>query len=474
MNALPTNSDTMASSKTILIDIPCPISMRNTLTGPHSVYRRLKALGYHVIITAPASAAAEIRATYGAEVIPVKLDKSTTKREQVSDFITRHLNLTRMQILGSKYGLRHNLDKKTRHQHLHILRIIISKTLGKWRWFRLIIAPRLHLWAYRRRQLKSLLEEVKPNLVFLPNPGSPQSEETLRECKRLGIKTVGMVGSWDHPHKKFHVLHTDSLFVWSDSIKAEAINLQTYQATDVKVVGAPHSDLFYDKSFILPREQFFGEMGLDPKRKLVTLFSGTGRAPDEGDIVDMVLNWSDDGKTRAPLAVHIRAYPGDSDDHQKFDQFAGRDHLYTDWIDYGKAFGPAPLNYFPDEYYMKRVVSLFYHSETILSVYSSASVEASMFLKPAINVAFDGYKDRPFAESVKRFVYQSHYDKLFATGAVLNTQSQAELLAAINQVLTEPHCNQANIKQLQTVVCGPLDGQVAKRMVEHIVNQLVK
>lgn len=446
--------------------------MRNTLTGPESVYRRLVAAGYNVVVFAPKDAVEIIRQSFGITAEAVILDRSVTRLEKVSDFITKHLNLTRMQILGSKYGLRHNLDKKTRHGYLHIFRVIVAHTLGKSRWFRLTVAPRLHLLAYKRRPMRALLEKYQPDIVFLPNPGSFQSEETLRECKRQHLATVGMVGSWDHPHKKFHVLHTDTIFVWSTSLEQELIELQSYTPEQIIVSGAPHFDLFQQPNFILSREAFFAEMGLDPHKRLITLFSGTGRAPDEGDIVDMVVRWNKDGKTVVPIAVHIRTYPSDPEDHIKFDQFQGATDVYIDWIDYGKKFGPFPLEYFPDEAYMTRVISLFYHSDTVLSVYSSASVEASIFLKPSINIAFDGYKDRPFEESVKRFVYQSHFDKLFATGAVLDTHTPDELLAAINRVLTEPECNRANIIKLQETVCGPLDGKATERMVEHIEARL--
>jgi hypothetical protein len=457
---------------TIFIDVPCPVSYRNAITGPNSVYKRLRAKGYNVILLVPDFAAEVIRTATGAQMEVITLPRHMMRLEKFSDFITKHLNLTRMQILGSKYGLRHNLDKKTRHGYMHLLRVIIAGTLGKSHFFRITVAPKLHLFAYKRRPAQAVFEKYKPAIVFLPNPGSNQGEEVLRECKRQRIPTVGMVGSWDHPHKRFHVLHTDTVFVWSDALLQEMVDLQSYEQLQIIVAGAPHFDLFKDLSFIEPRESYFKKMGLDPTKKLITLFSGTGRAPDEGDLVDMVATWNREGKTAEPVVMHVRAYPGDPDDHVKFDQFENTPDIFVDWVDKGKAFGKMPINYFPDEDYMKNVVSLYYHSTAVVSVYSSASVEASIFLKPSINIAFDGYKDRPFEESIKRFVYQSHFDKLFATGAVLDTHTPDEFLSAINRVLTEPDCNRANIIKLQETVCGPLDGKTTERMVAHIEARL--
>lgn len=458
--------------KTIFIDVPCPISMRNVVTGPQSVYRRLKKEGYKVILLTPPTAADIVRTSYEADVEPMNINRKLTTAQKLSDFITKHLNLTRMQVLGSKYGLRHNLAKRTTRSYLHFVRVLIAHTLGRWRWFRLSAAPRLHLFAYRTRPFKEVFDRHMPDLVFVPNMGSAQGEETLRECKRRGVPTFGMVGSWDHPHKRYQSLQTDKVFVWSNSLKEEMIHLQSYAPENVLVVGAPHFDLFKDPSFIEDKEVFFTRMGLSPDVKLFTLFSGTGRAPDEGDIVDMLLKWGKDDSLSEPIQVHIRAYPGDREDHKKFDQFEGMPGVYTDWVVNGKEFGPEPINYFPDEEYMRNVVSLFYYSAAVVSVYSSASVEASIFMKPSINIGFDGYQERPFEESVKRFVYQSHFDKLFKTGAVLDTHSPQELHEAIRTILSNPGVNSEGVKKLQDTVCGVLDGRASERIVTHIVEKV--
>lgn len=311
-----------------------------------------------------------------------------------------------------------------------------------------------------------------PALVFTPNMASRYGEETLRECKRQGVRTVGMVGSWDHPHKRFQSLQTDEVFVWSESLKQEMIELQTYAPEKVLVVGAPHFDFFKRPEYIMSEEEFFGMTGLDPKRKIITLFSGTGRAPDEGDLVDMLLKASEEGKTKEPIQVFVRSYPGDPADHKKFDAHDGKPHLYIDWHLDSKAFGPFPLTYFPDDAYMRKFVSLYHYSTAIVSVYSSASVEASIFEKPSINIAFDGYQDRPYGESVKRFVLQSHFDKLFSSGAVLDTHNEEEFIRAVNITLTDPEHTREGIKKLQETVCGVLDGLASERIAAHLSSAL--
>jgi len=440
------------------------------MTGSHSVYHRLVDAGYTVIVLAPSYAASVIKETYGATVVAVDFTEKKTTFEQCSDFITKHLNLTGMQILGSKYGLRFDLNAKTRHGYLHVVRVLISRTLGKWRWFRLVATPYLHLCAYRRRPFQEVFNQYKPALVFIPNPGSTQGEEVLRECKRQKVRTVGMVGSWDHPHKRFQALHTDVVFVWSESLKQEMMELQSYEEEAIRIIGIPHGDFFTHPEYLLSREEFFDTLGLDPAMRLFTLYSGTRRAPDEGDIVAMLSQASTEGRTHAPVQVYVRTYPGDrEEDHKKFDALAPLPHVHMDWLLGEKVFGPMPVNYFPDEEYMRKVVNTFYHSDAVLSVYSSASVEASIFGKPSINIGFDGYQERPFHRSVARFVYQSHFDKLFATGAMLDTHTESELIDAVNRVIDDPKCKEREVAYLRERVCGPTDGKAGERMFQYIV-----
>lgn len=466
------NASTATPQKTIFIDVPCPVSMRNVVTGPQSVVSRMQNMGYNVILLVPHYAVQQVAAAFPFQVESVNSNFPLTTRHKFSDFITKHLNLTRMQILGSKYGLRSNLDAKTRHAYLHILRIIIANTLGKSGFFRRSIAPKLHMWAFKDRPMQTVFDTYKPDLVFIPNMGAPQGEETIRECMRQGVPMIGMVGSWDHPHKRFQVVQPTEIFVWSDSLKEEMVTLQSHDPKGILVVGAPHLDMFRDPSFILSREEFFSRMGLKPGQKLFTLVSGAGRAPDEGDIIDMLLKWNDAGKTAAPIAVHIRTYPGDHTAHQTFDMFETHDDVDINWFKNGKEFGPLPINYFPDVAYMQDFVSLFYHSTAVMSVYSSASVEASVFERPSINISFDGYKERPFEQSVKRFVLQSHFDKLFKTGAVLEADSAQALLASVNTAISDPTYNRDNILKLQKSVCGVTDGKASERIATHLAQRL--
>lgn len=466
----------MKDKKKILIDIPCPVSARNILAPKKSVYKYLVDAGYDVVLLAPKKAVALLEKEYGATVEPVQsgLNKRN-KIQSASDFITKHLNMTQMQILCSKYGLRYNLDKKTIKAHLHFLRMLIARTLGKSRWFRLRVAPFIYLAPFRDRPMKEIFDKHKPDLVFVPNMANPEGEEFMREAKRQNIPMVGIVGSWDHPHKRFLPLQVDTMLVWSESLKEEMVTLQSYRPEQIKIVGAPHYDMYLEPDMIESRESLFKKLGLDPTKKLLTFYSCTGRAPDDGDIVDMVLKWKKEGQLNHDVQIYIRTYPGDAKgDQVKYGSFVDTPGVYVDWLEGGREFGDGAINYFADHAYMQRQISIYYHSDIAITMYSSASVESSIYGKPSINVNFDGYKQRPFEESVKRFVMQSHFHKLFDTDGVTQVNSQEEYLQAVNTILDNPDYKKNEIKKIKQAVCGQVDGNSSKRIAEAIIETLQK
>lgn len=465
--------------KKILIAIPCPLSMRNILTSPRGTFSILKQRkDLDIVLFAPESAVNLLKRDFHDQVEGMPEIKKNS-RELFSDFITKNLNMTNMQILGSKYGLRVNAERHKRREYLHFLRLAIAFTLGKSRFFRLRVAPKLHMLSYKRRPLKVLFEKHKFDLVYTPSINNPYGEEVIREAKRQGIPVYGMLGSWDHPHKMYQALRLNKVLVWSEKVKQEQIELQSYKSDDVVVVGAPHYDMFVDPEFIQSREELCKELGFEPSKKIIAFFSATGRSPDDGDLVDMILKWRTEGKINENTQIYIRSYPGDVEgDHIKFDHFQNEKGVFVEWFEDKETFVPLAENpgaaYYPDANYMKRVASIYNHADLFISVYSSVTAEASVNLRQAINVNFDGYQNRPYRESVKRFKLISHFDKLYASGGVVQAENADEFLSQINRALENPTFNAENYAKLRDVVCGNVDGKTSERLANFLLQKLHK
>src|SRR3989344_1436623 len=219
---------TQKDTKTIFMSISAPQIMRSMLMLPESVLKRLVDTGARVVLLVPELAYAKMREDFESErvtiepiVVELRIKKFSKK---LYNFLTTYLIFTEGARLFAWHGIR--LDKPVaggkKWRLLYPIKLLISATLGRWRWFKLTLMPRIGLLVYRERPHRGLFERYHPDLVYLPDVLSIQDVSVLREAKRHNIRTLGMPGSWDHLPKRYEPFHVDPLLVWADPFKQEA------------------------------------------------------------------------------------------------------------------------------------------------------------------------------------------------------------------------------------------------------------
>ena len=101
---------------------------------------------------------------------------------------------------------------------------------------------------------------VTPGLHF----GSAQTD-FVKSARALGIPVWMLLFSWDNLSTK-GALHEapDAMFVWNERQRREAVELHDYPSSRVVVTGAPRFDEFFTLQNVVPRDEFFRPLGLDP------------------------------------------------------------------------------------------------------------------------------------------------------------------------------------------------------------------
>lgn len=464
-------------NKTIFLSVSTPILIRNFLLIPNGLLDNLKKQkDVQVVLLVIDSVAEVVRKDFGcANVIiePVKVKWRRSLLQRAGIFFNSYLNLTPLAWLEATMGVR--IDEKAlrkKKKYPLFLKKFIAMTFGKSKWIRIKLAPKIDNLIFSERPYKDLFDKYKPSVVFVPDIFGPQGLNILREAKRQGVKSVGMTASWDHFPKRFEARRPDVLLIWNEVLKKEAMKLQNYEEKNIFIVGVPQYDLFAQKEYLLPREEFFKNINLDFNKKLISFFSSSKRAPDDGDIVDMILKWIKEKKFSFDAQMYIRPYPGVITDHEKFDKFEDDKLVYIDWIEKKRLFGDGAHAWYPTLDGIIFFMNVLYHSDVIVSTYSSVSVEASAFLKPAININFDGYKQRPFEQSIKRSKYKSHFMHVFETSGVQQVENQQELFDSIEKFLKNPDANKENLIKLRDKMCWKIDGKASQRIVNKILEYI--
>ena len=115
------------------------------------------------------------------------------------------------------------------------------------------------------------------------------------------------------------------------------------------------------------------------------------------------------------------------------------------------------------------MVRLVGGADVVVSMFSTMQLEAAIYDKPVINVAFDPGSVAINDKSMTEEEAQYHNARVVATGGVQLARSPEHLIACINQYLGDPSLEYEGRKRIRQQECGPLDGKAAERIAGFIL-----
>ena len=315
-----------------------------------------------------------------------------------------------------------------------------------------------------------VLDREKPDLVLSTNVYSDSEAALIKAARKRKIFTLGIPKSWDNSNKNGLRAKTDVMFVWSEFMADEVIKYQNYKDKKVKILGIPQFDDYTDKNLIMNRKEFCEIYELDPGRRIIFFGSEGKLLPTDAEIADIIYEDILTNKFNEPSQLLVRPHFGYKDDDLKFKSLFGRDRVVVDRLN-------NPSDCFRDSWdysseFTKRFVNCLYHSDVIVSTYSTLTLDGAAFDKPLINIAFDGRKFVPYDRSVARWEMATYFKKVLNTGAVWNVNNVSELRNAINSYLDNPSKLSKERELLRARFCFKIDGQSGKRFANEVLNLL--
>ena len=171
--------------------------------------------------------------------------------------------------LRSYYGLKRRAKVSFKKLRLFLQKYIIKPIFG-YSFFRVVFRW-VNSLIFSCSQYDGLIEKYQPSLIFVTSLSDPNDVAVIYNAKKLKIKTVGMLKSWDNASKFLLRAKTDSVVVWSQYMKEELKKFQGYKTEKIKVIGVPQFD-YYQNLVIPSKEEFFNKYKLDLSKK--TFFFG--------------------------------------------------------------------------------------------------------------------------------------------------------------------------------------------------------
>ena len=240
------------------------------------------------------------------------------------------------------------------------------------------------------------VKRINPDVVLLlplVNPDALENEY-MRAAQALGIPTIYAMSSWDNTSTKgtFHGF-PDYALVWNTPLADELVYQHGYPRERIYATGTPRfSHLFggFVQEYILPRDEFYQQAGLDKDKPYVLYVGSTflvdserKKSHDEGHIILEVARALENNPGTKEVNLLVRPHP------------------------FNLRYVPNLLNekrpnvlVFPQneeipdtEEKIKRYNSSIYYAKAVIGVNTTAFLEVAALDRPCITIYFDQFME---------------------------------------------------------------------------------
>ena len=321
------------------------------------------------------------------------------------------------------------------------------------------------------RRYDELFEKYEPDMVITASAGLHSLNELpiIREARQRQIPTLCVVWSWDNLSMKGPLpTRPQKLAVWNNMMFDEALSMHYYSPEDVFVTGVPQFDHYLRPDTYETREAFCQKIGFDPDLPIITLATAPMESvADHKFLLRILVDGIEKGTYGAGAQLLCRLHPLDTPEY------------YSEFLDHPKIKMDRPgvfheiLGWLPDEEEDKHLANTLRHTDVLVNVASTVTIEASIVDTPVISVAFSTSEPERFAQMVLKNHYGNHFKYVIESGASKIVWSEEELNAAIHQYLKEPQTDAEQRRKLAESMIYKLDGASSRR-VKDLIKSLVE
>lgn len=340
--------------------------------------------------------------------------------------------------------------------------------------------------AYRRVQNRlwhteiftDLFDRYKPDLVISSTAGWRLDRYFLKEAKKRGIPSAMTVIGWDNP-SAFGLpgADVDNAIVWSKIHIWELGDGLDWPKEKIHVGGMPLYDGYLDKTWLIPRDEYFAMHGLDPNKKLIAYAATALSISPNLHIVEDLTRIITENKLSTPAQLLIRLHPNHFKSQGNYQEEREKIYEVTRNCPDVHVVAPKALSgglprYSGEDFPEK--ASMLAHCDILVSIYSTMVVEAALHDKPVVSVCIDsptGWPDNfwiplhevPFWPTAAR-VEKAHAATLAFTSD--------ELVSKLNAYLEHPELNREDRRQFVEQELTFLHGESTPETARHLLQLL--
>ena len=354
------------------------------------------------------------------------------------------------------------------------LRVRLLKPLG-------LMLAKLHAENYLEGQVQSLLlsspirssegferlREYDPTLIVSSGPFQFEQPALFEAARKLGIPTIAYIPSWDNISTKNRMVYRyDGYIAWSEQVKRELHEF--YPSTKdapVYVIGAPQFDVFFDEQFYQSREDFCQQQGLDASLPIVVYALGSPNFLQEHHgAVEFAKRVAAGEIGHVQLLIRPHPIHDNAEMKAMFDNYGPLVRLQE-----SPNAGIELTRRSQDTEQITEWINTFRHSDVVINLSSTVTVDAAIFDKPVVNLDFDPQPSKTDQQLVKDINHKwNHFKPIAESGGVWLVNDFDEMVEAVKTYLREPELHSEKRKWVAEYVCGYVDGRCGERMAKAI------
>ena len=284
--------------------------------------------------------------------------------------------------------------------------------------------------------LKTLKQE-KPALVFCTNQRITAAVAPILAAQDIGIPTATFIFSWDNLPKGIKIIDTDFYFVWSEHMKNE---LQYYYPEinegQIYITGTPQFEPHFEKQFIVSKQTFFKEYGLDLSKKYIC-FSGDDVTTSPNDpqyLLDVAKAVAQLNAKGYNLGIIFRRCPVDFSD--RFDFVLEKyKNIIISIAPLWKNIGDTWSTVLPTKEDLILQMNTIFHSEFVINLGSSMVFDFVSFKKPCAFINYEVVNEKFPNWSVEKIYNFIHFRSMPSKDSVYWFTNPAEMGKQIEKIL---------------------------------------
>lgn len=328
-----------------------------------------------------------------------------------------------------------------------------------------------YLSLVRTKEAERVLSENHIDVLFCTHQRAYSAATLYKAAKKLNVRTYTVIYSWDNMPKGRLPFRADYYLVWSEWMKNEfRLYYPDIEIEKVIITGTPQFEFYGHKDWLLSREEFCRQVGIDPTKRIIC-YSGddTLSSPYDPQYLDELAKTLDTVDQNHKTVILLRRCPVDTSGrfNEIINKYSGIIYVSEPLWKRDNDNGWSGLLPSIDD--VRLLCNVAYHCEAVYNVGSTMAFDFGMFGHPAYYINYDIINSKKW--SIKTINSFQHFRSMPSKDCVIWVNSKDHLRKLMKMFVASEKPIETNITRWFKVVNSGVTECVSSDKIAELLTQ---